>query len=171
MIKTGNTIVFVSLAMIFLLSVCEEEVRKHELQEIAGGLISHSDCKSYKPEKTTAGEKDFTSVTYSFQPTDNKLKLNHINAGFNCCPGEISCDISFQNDTINIIEKELEHSCKCDCLFDLEIEIEGIEAKTYHLNFVEPYVGDQPKLQFIINLSDSINGSFTVSRDQYPWVD
>jgi hypothetical protein len=171
MIKTGNTIVIASLAIIFLMSVCEKEARKHEHQEITGELVSHSECKSNKSAEITSGEKDFSKVIFLYKSSEQKLKLSHINAGFNCCPGGISCKINYNSDTINIIESEEKASCNCDCLFDLEIEVEGIEAKTYFLNFDEPYVDDQAKLQFSVNLAYSDSGSFTVNRSMYPWME
>jgi hypothetical protein len=97
------------------------------------------------------------------------LTINHINAGFNCCPGNISCTNIINNDTIVISEKEESALCDCNCLFDLEIEISGLENKKYFLKFEEPYLHNQDELFFELNLSNQTNGTHCVERLQYPW--
>ena len=67
------------------------------------------------------------------------LLLRHVNAAFNCCPGEITAEISISNDTITIVERESQPGCHCLCLYDLEYRFENIEAGTYTIIFIEPY--------------------------------
>jgi len=94
MIKTGNFIVIASLAIIFLLSVCEDETRKYELNtDLTGKLISYSECKSNKSVSEKSGNKDFSSINYKYFPLSGILRINHVNAGFNCCPDSIYCTI------------------------------------------------------------------------------
>ena len=68
-----------------------------------------------------------------------------------------------------IEEKEEAAQCDCNCLYDLEIEIEGVEEQSYQINVFEPYALDQAKLSFSIDLKSEPSGSFSVIRKIYPW--
>ena len=168
-----KTIIFVLTATIFTLffNGCEKEKEEEpEQMTISGNVINHTDCKSFKSVSNIDEVADTLScIDYTFYQTENKLFLKHINTGFNCCPGELTCEISFSSDTIIIREFEEAAYCDCNCLFDLEIEINGIESKKYYLKFIEPYCGDQEKLFFEIDLSNNSQGTYCVFRDQYPW--
>ena len=98
------------------------------------------------------------------------LSIRHVNAAFNCYPGEITADISFVNDTITIVERESGPACHCLCLYDLEYRFENLEAGTYAIVFIEPYrnEADEP-LRATIDLSASPSDTFCVERTAYPW--
>jgi hypothetical protein len=81
----------------------------------------------------------------------------------------VYCEFSKGGDTIYIQEVEIGPSCDCNCLYDLNIEINGISSKLYHIQFIEPYIGDQNELFFDVDLSAHTEGSFGVVRTQYPW--
>jgi hypothetical protein len=117
----------------------------------------------------TAIPDSISVVEYTFNPVRNLLTLKHINAGFNCCPDSIYCTITVRGNTILIEEFEKAALCHCNCLYDLEIEINGVEAKKYDLKFIEPYIGDQEEIVFEIDLGKAMNGSYEVNRKQYPW--
>ncbi len=138
----------------------------------SGVLVSHSPCKSEKLAGTDSGIPDTSScIEYSYNTTTHELSLTHINAGFNCCPGELSCIVSLSGDTIIIHEYEEAPLCDCNCLYDLEIEIDNVNEAGYQVKFIEPYVGDQAKLEFAIDLTNETSGSFCVVRTQYPWME
>jgi hypothetical protein len=150
-----------------LLFSCDELLNP---SSINGELLSHSDCKSSKSASLSGETPDTLScVHYTFNASENTLSVSHINAAFNCCPGEIKCDFSIDNDTIIIEESERTAQCSCDCLFDLEMEITGVESGDYIIKVVELYAGEEDKLIFEINLDDEDEGSFCVTRKQYPW--
>lgn len=137
---------------------------------LAGRLIDHSSCKDFKGAYSGTETPDTLScISYEFKEAENTLTLHHINAGFNCCPDSLYCEISENADTIIIYEYEKEASCRCNCLYDLEIVIEGIDTKKYFLKFVEPYADDQEKLLFEIHPGEENEGSFCVTRKLYPW--
>jgi hypothetical protein len=79
------------------------------------------------------------------------------------------CKIELIGDTIQIQEYETASACRCNCLYDLDIEIEGVDLSKYQIKFVEPYAGDQAELIFWIDLTDEISGSYSVTRKNYPW--
>lgn len=162
-IKLG-LLLFISI----LLNGCNKNNNESMNQVPEGKLISHSECKNLN-QKTTDDRNNESCVEYTFQAEEEKLILMHINSGFNCCPGDLSCIVHIANDTIVIEELESEASCDCECLFDMDIEITGIKASEYFVKFIEPYCGDQKKLEFLIDLQQNSSGEYCVERDQYPW--
>ena len=165
--KTFRRVFLSAAILMFLLVGCEKE---KEEGNITGKVIKQTDCKTFKSGNNNADVADTLScVDYSFNHAENKLLLKHINTGFNCCPGELNCKVSFNNDTIIIQEFEEQSACNCNCLFDLEIEIYEVNAKKYYLKFIEPYRGEQEKLFFKIDLQNQPNGTHCAFRDQYPW--
>ncbi len=159
--------VFITIAIMS----CEKESNTANLPLFSGQIVAHSECKYDTKSTSSLSETpdSLSCVEYSFNNDSHKLILKHINAGFNCCPGELKLNPILKNDTIIIEESESESACNCNCIFDLDIEIEGVAAKKYQLRFIEPYVGEQEKLNFEIDLSQSASGSFCATRKQYPW--
>jgi len=139
-------------------------------QQIEGQLVSHSDCKSSKTLAIYAETPDTLScMNYTYDGPGKILSLEHINAGFNCCPNEITCSFSENGDTIIISEREESSLCNCNCLFDLKIELVNIEAKSYIIKVIEPYCGKQEKLVFTFDPEISPAGSACAKRKVYPW--
>ncbi len=165
--KTFMRIILGAAILMFMFISCEKE--KDE-ESINGKVIKQTDCKTFKSIINNAEVADTLScVNYSFNTSENLLTLKHINTGFNCCPGELSCKVSFNNDTIIIQEFEEQNACDCNCLFDLDIEVYGLKARNYYLKFIEPYRGEQEKLFFEIDLQNQADGTHCVFRNQYPW--
>lgn len=59
------------------------------------------------------------------------LSLGHYNALFNCCPGEVQAIIEIKGNTIFITESQLEAACRCNCHYDLDFQISGIQSGQY----------------------------------------
>ena len=158
------------LGVIISVNACEDENKTNH--PVEGKMISHSSCKG---KKTTYDEPyvytpdTLSCVKYDYEPSTGKLILTHRNAGFNCCPDSIYGLVSLSNDTILIEEKELYGLCDCDCLYDLNFEITGIEAKVYIIRFVEPYWRQEEKLIFEVDLSSQPVDSLCMTRTYYPW--
>lgn len=162
-----KSVVIISIiAIVSFLSACEESGINPG--DISGKLINKSECKHSKSAASETSDS-LSCIDYTFISSGNKLVLKHINSAFNCCPGEINCDISLSNDTIIIEESEEVFLCDCNCLYDLNIEITGIEAKSYILKIIEPYVDKEDWLIVEIDLDDLTEDSFCVVRKQYPW--
>ncbi len=157
------------IVIFLVLTSCSKD-KKQDSLTISGELTQQSECKYNSTKSSSSSIADTISkIEYQYNPSTHKLNISHINAGFNCCPGTLSCVISQNGDTILINEQEEAAQCHCDCLYDLEIEIEGLEQKSYHINFHEPYAIDQAKLIFEINLKTETSGSYSVIRKVYPW--
>jgi hypothetical protein len=108
-------------------------------------------------------------VDYRYNMVSNKLTLLHRNAGFNCCPGHLSCKAFISNDTIYVQELEKTSGCRCNCLYDLNIELTGVKSGAYQIEFVEPYSGNKEKISFGLDLTNETANTYCVVRKNYPW--
>jgi len=135
-----------------------------------GTLVSTTGCKQFLPQRGLSEASPNQDCAQYEYDGNNVLTLKHINAGFNCCPGEITADIDIENHVITVVEHESEHGCRCLCLFDVDYKIEHIEPGAYEIKFVEPYTeaGDDP-LAFTCDLSQATSGTYCVERTHYPW--
>jgi hypothetical protein len=157
------------IAFMFFSCGKNDEINK-ELP-MTGQLVGSSACKSNLKSSSLGSETPDTlsCVAYAFDPENNKLTLKHINAALNCCPNSVYCTIELHGDTILIQEFETSALCNCNCLYDLDIEITGVDLKKYLIQFIEPYASEQSKLLFAIDLTQNTQGSFCVTRKLYPW--
>ncbi len=162
-------ILFIS-AVQFLLTGCRNQDENPDPGTISGKVTATSDCKNFLSGELKFAEADtFSCAHYLYNETAQVLTLNHINSGFNCCPDKISCEVSLNNDTIIITESEKKQDCLCNCLFDLDIEIQNVAQETYTVRFIEPYALDKPVLIFEMNLNENAEGEYCVVRKGYPW--
>lgn len=171
--KTSICLILVfSLIALTILS-CEKENANNKSKQLVltGELINNTTCKNgLKSLLHEANTPDSLScVEYVFDKANNKLTFKHINAGFNCCPESLYVQTSLNDNTITIQEHEANALCDCNCLYDLDIELNGVEAKKYWIIFIEPYAADQQEISFEVDLNNSNEGEFCVTRKQYPW--
>lgn len=152
---------------------CEKENESNPTDQLvfSGYLTHNSTCKS--DSKSTSNilntPDNLSCVEYVFNRGDNKLILKHINAGFNCCPESLYVHTYLAGDTIIIQEYEANALCNCNCLYDLDIALTGIESKKYQIKFIEPYAIDQQEILFEVDLENNSEGEFCVTRTRYPW--
>lgn len=161
------------LSMVFFIGLivvrCNDggETIEPNAHPFSGQLKTHSACKN---EADMLGLPDTLScVAYAFDSLNGTLFLTHLNAGFNCCPDRLFIESSLDEEVITIVEHEASALCDCNCLYDLEIELQGIEAKTYRIQVIEPYAAAQEAITFLIDLSQTDEGDFCVIRKAYPW--
>lgn len=142
---------------------CNEEMNYNDLN-LDFKLTDHSDCKLF--EKSTS--KNEECIKYEFD--NNILYIQHINAAFNCCPGNIKFDYTIINNVIIITESEEEAACNCLCLYDLDYKIEGLPQGRYVIKFTPTYLPlTEVILETEINLENNISGEYCIERNAYPW--
>jgi len=173
MIKNTKILAILIAVFLFAFGSCKEKV-------ITPGLSPIMIFKNYQGCKTFAAnaglEAGFHSsnvecIEYEYDG-EGHLILKHINAGFNCCPGEIGADFSVTGNMIYIEDWEKEQGCFCRCLFDLEYEILELEPGEYTIEVKGPYiVATDEELKFTVKLFGSCSGTFCVIRTHYPWGD
>jgi len=163
--------IFLSFLFLFvLLFSCSSDTENPEEMELTIRLLGNPQCVYLKSSIGQTETPDSQScIEYAFDLDASKLLLKHIHAGFNCCPEGLWCTVLFRNDTIIIKEFEKQMGCKCNCLYDLDMEVEGVEPGKYHLRIIEPYISNQQQLIGLLDLRSQKQGSFCVSRSIYPW--
>lgn len=152
--------------LMMIISGCDKE---NTTSGISGSITGSSDCKSIKSTGLTDIADTLSCVDYLYDSTSRELSVIHINSGFNCCPGKLSCGITTNQDTIFVREYEKKAACDCDCLYDLFISIKGVEPDVYVMKFIEPYADGMEELVFTVDLTAEISGSYCVVRKNYPW--
>jgi hypothetical protein len=94
-----------------------------------GELVGWTGCKGSTglsaPPKAEARAAGTECVEYEYDGR-SVLRLKHVDAGFNCCPGTISADIDIDGREILITERESSSLCDCNCLFDVNYEIVAV---------------------------------------------
>lgn len=161
-------------SLVFLAPACSEDdegITPDDGETPAGRLTSATDCKTFNdPAVESILSSSESCVEYNYDAANKTLFLKHVNAGFNCCPGTLSANITLVENIITIAESEQEAACHCNCLFDLTFEITDLKPGAYRIVMVEPYLhDDDPALSFLLDLTTEPNGNVCVPRVHYPW--
>jgi hypothetical protein len=130
------------------------------------------ECSSFTaPGGDTLAFPSLDCVEYTYS-ADATLSLRHINAGFNCCPGDIAATIEVDGSLISIVESEAEQGCRCDCLFGLGYRIQDLSPGIYRIHVWEPCArpewGDLPP-DFVVDLTVPISDTLCVVRTCPRW--
>jgi hypothetical protein len=160
-------ILFLSVMVLLFIVACNQTKNEDENIPEEPQVF---ECKSTGAENFITDLADSLScINYAYNASNRSLVLEHINAGFNCCPEMIGWNIEIIGDSIIVEEYEQSSSCLCNCLFDLRTNIQNIDVKNYVLKIIEPYRGDQEEILFNVDLEATPEGSYCVSRYEYPW--
>lgn len=65
------------------------------------------------------------------------LYLNHVDAIFNCCPGELNASVKVDGNLITVSEWSTEDGCKCICPYDLSYEIGPLQEGVAYVLTIE----------------------------------
>lgn len=128
----------------------------------AGLLINHNGCKEDLLSQASTAGKNSTGIVrecLEFRYNGEKtLEIDHINALFNCCPGEITANFEFDGNTIIITEKQAEAGCHCICHFDVNFHFDNIPPAVYTIRvFAADSHGEDR--EFSIDLTSNQSGS------------
>ena len=162
-----------AIALLLVAFGCENDTDDTEKEKplvVSGKLVNHTGCKVLPNDPSSYSFDSLSCAEYSYDGATHKLLIKHVNAGFNCAPGDLSVTVNVSNDTLIIQEFESSYFANCNCLFDLNIEIEGIDAKPYQIKFIELYCGNQEQLIFGVDFSSQTEGTYCVTRVEYPWL-
>ena len=171
MAKIIKLSVFILLVLLFVFFGCKEKVFTPEVSPV-GALVNYQGCKEFFGGATIQGAGlDSTKECLQYEyDRDGVLRLNHLNAGFNCCPGEIFADITVTGNMIIIEEQEKEAGCFCQCLFDVDYKFLNMLPGKYTIIVKGPYTSDESMvMEFTVDLYPSSSGMQCVNRAQYPW--
>lgn len=161
---------FAVLFVGILLVTCSSVNENPEEMSLSILLLGDPQCKNLRTDGVNMDSVNSeTCLEYAYDKDNRRLILKHLNAGFNCCPESLWCTVVYRNDSILIQEFESHMGCKCNCLYDLDIEISGVEPGKYVVLFAEPYLGIQQPLVGTLDFLTKTQGSFCVARTNYPW--
>ena len=170
----GISIVWMTIGLVLIVTTngCK---KSPDAQMVPDGVLrQHTSCKEFVAnasgpmDEFAPGPHD-DCIEYQYNGRDT-LILSHINAGFNCCPGEITADIEFSGNMITITEREANQLCDCLCLFDLDYEIINLATGEYTLRVIGLYVqASDQVLEFPLQLLSETSGHYCLQRDYYPW--
>ena len=152
-----------------LLNNCKKE---SETATLDCRVVSNTLCREIILDLNNGSNTINRNESWIFFTYDNStktLKISHKNAGFNCCPGTFSVEVTNQGNCLTIDEKEELPGCHCLCLYDIDLEIYNVQPTSYKLKILELYIGDHNPLVGIIDLKNCTAGSFYIVRDFYPW--
>ncbi len=126
---------------------------------VEGLLLNYEGCKNTQAH-TTADRRQPTGVVqeciqYQYDGS-SKLLIKHINALFNCCPGEIKAGFEFTENMITIREWSTEHACRCKCHFDVNYQFSNINSGNLIIRI--DCEGDRTR-EFTLNLDAAHSGS------------
>jgi len=161
----------ISLAVIIMAGLLWFSCERNEshLGPLSISCTSDLECKVNDPLKTSDPVPENSCIKFNYLG-DSLLRMVHYNAGFNCCPEGFLMDIEVKGDSLIIREAEKKMGCKCNCLYNLEIEVRNLPADTYHVRFVEPYVDySMPQLRFDLDLKNNPTGQYCVTRPEGWW--
>jgi len=159
------------MILLFVIGSCDENTNSPDFQPV-GTLSGYEGCKTFTTNSgLEVGSYTSTEECIEYEHDgESRLRMKHINAGFNCCPGKIDTTISISDNRIVIEDREEEQGCFCQCLFDLEYEILGLEQGEYTIVVTGPYIHDiDERLLFHVQLTGPNSGTFCVNRTHYPW--
>ena len=153
-----------------ILTSCTENNTTQNSSNAEGSLTQFSECKYM--DTGNIHSYDHTSsedcIDYVYT-NDGTLTMTHVNSAFNCCPGELTADITISNNKITIEEHEEIAGCHCNCLYDIEYRIDNLTAGIYTIEIITPYVDETEYLEFTMDLTSPGTGSFCITRNTYPW--
>ena len=166
--------IFNMLICIIIIFACEKSTTNSKIASPTGAVEFQSECKSSLLSESLS-KSMFTipdtqaCIHYSYDG-EGRLELTHINAGFNCCPGNISSIIDINNNTIIITEQEETADCNCNCLFDIQIKITDLIPAIYNITINESYLHEGNEIiEFTLDIDTQTTGLICFSRNGYPW--
>ena len=131
--------------------------------------VANTGCKSAE----TRGEDGLPWPEYIEYKSmeDGYLSIKHVNAMFNCMPGELRMEATISGNEIAIIEEDYHEtdnyiSASCLCPYDLYCEVGPLTAGTYT---VVVYLKNYPlieKARFTISYAKGLEGKYVISEQQ-----
>lgn len=159
--REGIYFLIFMVMVLFLFNVpgCKtNSINSNENLNPEGSLLNYVGCKG-ETASTFQGQDGVnqgeTQECIIFEYAGNTLNLKHVNAYLNCCPGEITADILFQDQSIVITEKEAELGCFCTCYYDIDYQINNIGRGVYTISI---QYGNEVRFQCTIDLYSNSQG-------------
>ena len=159
--------IYASLLMLSVLAIfsCNDSdgdnsVQPKDTVEDAVKEYSVTGCKSMR----VAGDEDFAEYVEYQSIANGNLSLKHINALFNCEPGQILTGASIKDGIIEVEEHEEFDGADCVCCYDLYLEVGPLEEKEYTVVFKRH---NKEVFKFALKYDASLSGVQKVEELRY----
>lgn len=162
---TYQLIGFIFLCVVFFSCDEKEKEAATEQTAITNTIIYLSECKQLK---STKNKKGVVEINYDYTENNKTLTINHVNAVFNCCIEKIGMRSELVNNTLTITEYEENGFCYCTCLYDFKYEISNIPKAELTILILEPYINEDNKIEFSVDLANKPTGSYSINSDSNP---
>ena len=129
--------------------------------------VANSGCKSF-PFAAAARKvtmEDYREYIEYKALTDGYLSINHVNAKFNCEPGELKMQAIVSGNEIRILETEEQALANCICHYDLYCEVGPLSNGNYTVII---YRGsyEMEYARFNISYKSGLNDKFNFNTNQ-----
>lgn len=121
--------------------------------------VAISGCKS--TSHTRSGYPEY----FEFKALDGGyLSVNHVNALFNCVPGELKMEATIDGNVIRILETEESSLANCICPYDLYCEVGPLSNGDYKV-LIYRWAFEIPFQQYSITYHKGLNAKLGVIYD------
>ena len=121
--------------------------------------VANSGCKSTSHTRSEYPE------CFEFKALDGGyLSVNHVNALFNCAPGELKIEATIDGNVIRILETEEKSLANCICPYDLYCEVGPLSNGDYKV-LIYRWTFEIPFQQYSITYHKGLNAKLGVIYD------
>ncbi|MCP4570909.1 MAG: hypothetical protein GY838_01030 [bacterium] len=168
--RAFQPVAVVGLLAILIFTACSDDPNEPAPEPGAvGSFVDHSGCLSNGKQDESPIPQDRGFLFWSYDSDTGTLRVDHVNAGLNCCP-EYTAAITVTADALTITETETEGLCNCLCLFRLSFEVTDLPVGVYRIDVDEEYLApEDPPLAGVIDLTQAEFGTIQAQRSHYPW--
>lgn len=159
----------IGLLVLLSLAACGDDSHDpRPLPDPQGVLVDASGCLG-KVDDENPLPRDRGFLFWSYDADTGALRLDHVNAGLNCCP-EYTAAVTVTADSLIITEIETAGLCDCVCLYRFTFEVTDLPVGVYEIVVREECLapGDPP-LAGVIDLTGAEFGTIQALRGHYPW--
>ncbi len=140
------------VVFILLLISCE---KIHDLNKLTVDKITFSDCKTNSKKSDNTERIEYKTVDEDY------LEIKHINGMFNCEPGSLLVNVSWEDNIVFIDENEEYPIANCICPYDLCYRIGPMEYGHYILEFQR---GGLKYVEFPVDFNSKTSGVFEIDH-------
>lgn len=151
------------LSAIFLLTGCSSD--DHEGTTDASLFqvrnFANSGCKKVGEATTRGGYfADYPEYIEYKSMKDGVLSLSHVNAAFNCEPGELKTQATIEENVIKLLETEEHPGANCICPYDLYCEVGPLNDGNYTIIIYNGSYENGERARFSITYKNNLSGKY-----------
>lgn len=123
--------------------------------------FANSGCKKVGEARTRGGYfSDYPEYVEYKGMKDGFLSISHVNAAFNCEPGELKIQATIEGNVIKILETEEDARANCICPYDLYCEVGPLNDGKYTIIIYNGSYEYGERARFGISYKSSLSGKY-----------